>query len=318
MEVAVVGRAVDQDGSFRRYNHQVVAIPGGRFVIIPLHLQRDPPPILSYDVRIVGRLGRRGEGPGEVGALSWLSVLPNGNLELISRVRVNEFTPDGRFVRARTLRTEARGTTGVRVGSHFVTNSIVVANGGDKNPLYVFGPDGNIIRTIARPDGRARGTFRALGPAVSRPTQEYWLTERLGLDPTGFSIRRQDLAGASMLDLRFEPRWFRETSREGGAISPVPRYIRETKDGRIIILVARPRATLDLYLRTKAGHPFDYFETVLLIIDPLSRRVVGSQAVDSYPQGILDDTHIVTSAADDDDVPILTVWRVGPVLPLAR
>lgn len=307
-----VAAIVDEEGWFVRYNRQVVGTSDGRYVVIPKRLTKEPPPIFGADGKFIGRLGRAGEGPGEVGMVSWLNTLSDGRLQLISRVRVNEFTATGELIRTAVLRSEPRGTEGVRMrsGAYFVANSELLPPKGDLNPLYVFDSNGAQERIIEFGNSLGLRPHRSLGPAAAQRGDVFWVAESIRRDVAGYTLRLLDRTGSALDVLRHEPPWVRTTAAEAGMITAFPYAIRETSARQLIVLVARPRTTLKLYLSGGTGHPFDYFETVVLIIDVSQGRVIGETTIQGFPQGILDNSRIVTSSGDKDDVPTLTVWRL--------
>jgi len=314
LRMSEVGRVTDEDGSFRRFNHQIAAIGQDRFVVLQRHLGTEPPPILTFSGERLGLLGRKGNGPGEVGAVSWVNVLVDGNIELISRTRRSIFSPAGRHLRSSQLVAEPRGTTGVRlpVSGEFIANSIVLPPTGDRNPLFVYGADGRLVRSIMGAVVEAARPDRTIGPSAPRRGDLFWLAEHIRSDRMGYSLRLLDADGRAHIHLRHEPAWFRATAREGGLVSGIPWAVRETQGGQLVVLVAKPKASLDLYIRSNAGHPFDHFVAMAYVIDPESREVLASAEVGGFPQAILDDRHLVTSMVDADDVPTLVVWRIEP------
>lgn len=126
-----------------------------------------PPSIREFDPdgRLVRRIGREGEGPGEFRSIAGVSVLPDGRLALWDRGarRITEYDADGEFTRAlridgvdppypfggRSFQTDAAGRYYLRI---FVeAPSLALASGAIRYGYARISPDGVVLDTLTAP-----------------------------------------------------------------------------------------------------------------------------------------------------------------------
>lgn len=291
-------------------------LPDGRFVLADRH-QQARLKIYGPNGGFVRGVGRRGMGPGEYRVINAVWALPDGGLEVydFSLMRITRLDSDFEVVDSR--RFDGRAATIARLpdGSHV---------GGQPGPLPLHWVDTTGVRRTsfgADPSIEDRRNadlyFRQVTPASD---SSVWAGHYVK-----YSLEEWSLSGRRLRSLHRDVDWF-PASTEGGFVdaesppNPALRALHRDTNGLLwaVTWVADPdwREGLtfreDLYGRERLwpGNPSAYFDSVVEVIDPERRAVVGRARLDLSIKGFAADGVAFGYDEEDEVEPVVVVVRL--------
>ena len=310
---------------------RVLVEDAGRNLVVQGRLiDRNPPLVFDSSGRYLGPLGRPGQGPGDVTPVRWLSTDSLGQVEVHSRNRINVFSARQELLSTSTL-SDFDKLPGdmVRLGrgvSVELTN--LLGQGPDFNPLIIRGPQGQVLREVhlSTKTKQSRPT-RTITRSRREGHKLVWMAETKSIKGLGYEVLLIDTAGRARLRLERRLDWWTSRSTQP-AFTPIQdtlstpypwiSHIREDADGRVLVLLAKPRSDWKAVKMADRWVEGNYL-TVLEVVDPSGPRVLGTAVVKGFPLRLVSDTRFATYREDSDGVPWIDIWQlVVAALPAKR
>ncbi len=303
VETSALGRQPDQ----------VVALRDGRFVLLELGRL---PSVFSARGDFVGTLGRKGKGPGELTAPSWLDADIDDSLRAVDVDRVVVFDPTLRPVRtiigsgaqliwhAAFIRSNAYASQSRVQDSRDLTRTV---------PIVLRNDSGRVLATIQVPKINANKTFIALARTLDDP-RAMWLAEWTNDALKGYRLSILKDTGRRLRTLPFERDWWIGSDFKANPVAAISK-IREVRqiDGRTIaVLIAHPKTGWEKVAvdpRTMEGD-VDRYETVVELVDLPSGRLTRSATFPGNPISLLDGARVATYHEAADGTPAVLVQRL--------
>lgn len=303
VETSALGRQPDQ----------VVALRDGRFVLLELGRL---PSVFSARGDFVGTLGRKGKGPGELTAPSWLDADIDDSLRAVDVDRVVVFDPKLRPVRtiigsgaqliwhAAFIRSNAYASQSRVQDSRDLTRTV---------PIVLRNDSGRVLSTIQVPKINAHKTFIALARTLDDP-RAIWLAEWTTDALKGYRLSILKDTGRRLRTLPFERDWWIGSDFKANPVTAIS-TIKEVRqiDGRTIaVLIAHPRPGWEKVAvdpRTMEGD-VDRYETVVELVDVPSGRLTRSATFPGYPISLLDGARVATYHEAADGTPAVLIERL--------
>jgi len=258
--------------------------------------------VYRTDGAFVRTVGRRGRGPGEYEVINAVWALPDGGLEIydFSLRRITRLDSDFTVVDTRPFGVPAALITRLRDGSH-VTVQALAFDDAVGLPLHW-------VDTL----GVRRASFGA-EPAIDDLRD--WPRHLRQLTPASdssvwsghylrYRLEEWSIAGQRIRSLQRNVDWFPDAARGGFVDTDSPpetalRALHKDAEGLLWVVawVADPdwREGLemreDLYgrKRLRPGNPYDYFDSMIEVIDPARQAVVGRARIDLPVVGFAED-----------------------------
>lgn len=318
LRVAPIARlgGVDAGQGFVGEPVSMALLPDGRFVLADRY-QQARLKIYGPEGRFLRGLGRRGAGPGEYRVINAVWALPDGGLEVYDFTLMRITRLDADFEVVDTRRYDGRAATIARLpdGSHV---------GGQPGPTPLHWVDtAGVQRTSFGADPSVEGRrsvdlyLRQVTPASD---SSVWAGHYVK-----YSLEEWALSGRRLRSLHRSVDWFPATT-EGGFVdaesppNPALRALHRDVDGLLwaVTWVADPDwregLTLreDLYGRERLwpGNPSDYYDSVVEVIDPERRTVVGWARLDLAIMGFAEDGVAFGYDEEDEFEPVVVVVRL--------
>ena len=301
----------------------------GNFYVGPVDT---PGAVLIYDSsgRIVGSVGRRGQGPGEHLEIGFVKVGPGDTLHVFDAgtFRLSVYSPARKLVRTVPLPARALILDVLpQPSGDVVINAEVSTPSAIGFPLHRINSKGEIVRSfgalapvVVPGEQRAR---RASGPGG---VNSFWHGEA-----NRYDIERWTIDGKPDVILSRTAAWFapyapREGSYNPQVVKPRPRLRRITQTQDTVVWVGVDvadaswkqvsNASPDSEMRM--GVIDDYlalYDTVLEAINPATGRLLASTRVDAPLHRFFGDGFTFSHRADSAGYRFLDVWQFRLVAP---
>jgi hypothetical protein len=269
--------------------------------------------------RFISELGRRGEGPGELGSAGRLALLGD-TLVVMDAVlyRASYFAPDGTFLRHMTLPAWGAGDV-LAVPDGLLMASTLRRPPHDGQPFLRVHANGDVRSFGADTPAVRRDMPHAL-QRVIHPTTDggFWSARR-----TDYVLEQWDSAGRRVRQLRREAEWFLPHGRAGvnGRVKPNPAINAFWVDANGYLWVVISVASRDWQSalvektgpqgRRMIGATSDnaLFDTIIEVIDPANARIVARGSIDRRAIHASGNGLLVFYEESDIGVPRIDVWR---------
>jgi hypothetical protein len=264
----------------------------------------------------IATVGRRGEGPGEYGAVRAVSIAGDTLFTYDSRLnRRSMWTLDGRYISADAIPPVLFGNFVVLNDGSYVISAPLRRPESIGFPFHRFDSRGNWRESfgpeVTVQDGDTRRLTRLLSPASN---ETFWASHRYE-----YTLEHFTAHGEAVATISRKPAWFpgpsdiRPVSLDAPPL-PNVRSIRVDEQGLIWVLVTvadnnwRERLT-----ESEAGDIFDYdgvFDSIIEVFDPRGWRLMASERFDPYFMGFIDDRHVAAYREDAFGVPIIEIFAI--------
>ena len=283
--------------------------------------------VIVFDPRgkLIGSIGRRGQGPGEFAARLWSIRVGAGDTLYVGGDRqISLFDRDWRFVRRLQLPASV-STFYPLAGGRFVGGMLIAAQD-PRRPFHVFGPDGTVERSFGpeqpAPRGRNGGP-----PSVPRPSahavSRFVLAsdaQSIWVDAREYAIERWGLDGRLLQRYVVNAPWM-ERGRESERDSIVR--------GTSTLSWVRKGVPTAEFLGSDAAGRFWYGASIPVpgtigregapqprtrlheIVDLAAGRMILSTPTTKPFYLIRGSDLAVSGETNEDDESILSVWRVA-------
>ncbi len=279
--VVSLGGSEESDTLSLDASSRVAVDSNGRFA---LSSPFEPGRVLIYDKdgTLVGGFGSRGEGPGEMQAIQWMTYSPGDTLHVFDRSRWVVFSPGEEHVR--TTNVPFRVFRPIRLDSgDWVLTSPYLAAGRNAGSLQIFSEDGYPARTISEEPKELLGPFddsavRHLSPASPGML---WVGQA-----TQYVVEKRTATGEVVQKLWKDCSWFPRheylpLTRMEPPIRPTMGAIREDAYGRLWVLIWVPEEE-EQGSRTSDVPGQDLRDTILEVIDPTTGRLLAHRRFDEW------------------------------------
>jgi hypothetical protein len=277
-----------------------------------------PPEVFDSLGRYLGPLGRRGQGPGETTLPYWLDAGFDDTIRVFEPNRVVMFGPDLKHTRTRTEQQPVPGIRHIVMwpnGSYFAIGYRGIEPGQSVEWLYRRSPDGtNWAPVPEAPRPYYLGPGRIPRPARVKTSGRLWLAQYAAYEGHGFDLLLADSTLRVRTAMRHQPSWW-VTAKPAGlrelvAFSRVV-DVRDLGAGLVAVLIAQPRpdwrrVPVD---PVRLSGWWNFYTTLVEVLDSRRNLVVGVARFPGYPQRILSDTRVATYV-EEDDVPLVDIWKV--------
>jgi hypothetical protein len=265
-------------------------------------------------------IGRRGQGPGEYGVISSLSVLPGDTLLVGDRVnrRLTLVSPAGRAVRTTPFQFSTRRLI-PRPGNGYLANATINTPDQIGLPLHMIDSEGVITKSfgvdtaIYRPD---------LAIMHSRPIAFFGATLWTSY-ASQYVLEAFDTSGRRVTVIERKADWFKPWIRNqvpSPAVPPNPAVHELHADGRHLwVLLNRPGnrwrdAVVPVPGAAPTRYSIDrvdlYYNTTIEVFEPRSRQLLASRSLPQLVLGFADSTHVVIYREGDDGTPYFDLRRI--------
>ena len=317
LEYTISGRVADIEGRPRG----AVQDAHGRLL---LWYTRDPIFVFDSVGRVAARVGKVGNGPGEITPVRWVVAGPDDTVRVLSTGRINVFAGRAfRYVRSAVERSPDAAPWQVVFLPSGVSARLsnIVADGTDRNPIYLRDRSGRLIRELSPTTWEYRPT-RALAAASSKWRGQIWMAESRFVGSDGYTVQLLDTVGKIQQSFIRRPPWWvslqavrtaRMLSSMSDTVSkPAAQIVslREDSRGRLQILASIPQPDWagikaeDLY---QSGN----LHSVLEVTDLRVGRLIAMVRVEGSPVAVIGDDRFVTYREDRDGYPYVDVWRIA-------
>jgi hypothetical protein len=276
---------------------------------------REPPSIFSKTGKFLGKIARRGAGPGEMTLPRWVSVGEGDTVRIYDIPRVVTFDSSWQHVRTET---EVRG---------FILQGSVVPLG---NGTYVALGSEPLQPTQARPIHLQRtrvgsrvlkeittpgdaGRLRVLAPTFDGGRGgRFWFAQFSLIDFGGYDLYLADTLGLFHTAIRRRPSWWhRETTSQSPAPTGTSRVVsvRQIDNDLVAVLVAQPLPNwreIPIDSQSFAG-VHSWYKTFLELVDVNAGTIKGQARVDGYPIALLRDRRLAVYRELEDGTPIVEI-----------
>jgi hypothetical protein len=235
--------------------------------------------VYTQDGSLSARLGKQGQGPGEISRSGTrLSVLPGDSLVAFSANMFIVFSPDGVAVRSVALPGGAMGVPLVFENGGMVLGLMAQTAGAMGYGIHVFSPAGELARSFG-------------GNGIYEPRCPQCIAYRFGrvrgeemlwvIPPNRYTILRMDLTGGVQDSMNVTNSWLIPSDEPLRPIVPVT-YIREDGEGLLwVFAIDRPSiprgrgvsVAADSMIRRIAAET----RTIIDVYDPRRRQLVASR-----------------------------------------
>ncbi len=251
--------------------------------------------VFGRDGRFLRRMGRPGAGPGEFGVINDIMTSADGRLHVMDRGlgRMTVYAPG--LTVERVIPFSPRpidiGFLPLDDGS-YVVNATVGSADRIGFPLHRIGPDGELLLTYPTPSTAAGpgDEFALLTRlAMGEDGVSFWATST-----SGYRVDRFHLDGALLESFLVAPPWERDEAWAGvGGPPPSPPGVMAVQERDGLLWIVSRRRTPDYQaatsrirnmhgLVTQIDDYNRYFESVLDIVDPRTRRLVSRSVIPGY------------------------------------
>jgi hypothetical protein len=296
----------------------------GRYVVVH---DADQAALYVFDQagEFMQRLGRRGGGPGEYEIITQLDVDAAGNLRVWDPFAGRVTVLDSAFRYRESVRILNPVATLAHADSYYFAFGNLRTPAAEGHPLHLLDARGTVLRSFGG-DGteyrsREADLFRrrvAIGDDGALWSARY----------TEYVLERWDRNGALVERVERLVPWFRPgksvTRRDIRSSPPEPRLraFDVDADGRIWLLIWVPdrewKEGIDtirgIYGRPEIAVPYAardrYWDTVVEVIDPVHKRILGSNTFDQAFDGFADPSHVYTYREDEQGHPFIDVFRL--------
>lgn len=300
-------RVLAQDRRGRIY---VITFRGGGFNAIP--------EVFDSLGTYRGPLGRRGQGPGETTQPYWIDAGFDDTVRVFEPNRVILFNEDLTHIKTRTEQLPVPGIRHVVVwpnGSYFGIGYEGLIPGRHFEAIHRRSVDGtrwDIVPENERVD--LLGPSRIPRPARTKSSGRFWIAQYATTGGHGYDVLQADSTLRVFVALRRRPDWWYSSAPTDNRIFVASSRVVDVRDlggSRIAVLIAQPRpdwknVRVD---RQRVTGWWNFYDTLVEVLDWRDNVVVGSARLRGYPQRILSDTRVATYV-EEDDVPLVDVWRV--------
>lgn len=268
-------------------------------------------------------VGRKGRGPGEYSIPDDFRVLPGDSLEVVDYFgfRITTLSPSLDVVRTRPTGPLGHQIAFLPDGRHVIAGSVrsAVSIG---LPLHLVSA-GKIVRSFGAdpPIQSVANSMRMWRSLASAKGGAVWSSELLR-----YVIEQWDSSGTRRMRLERTAPWF-QPQREYGVSSDPSRpprpglvFIDTDSVGMIWTAIRIPDADypsafvegFDPYgRRTDVVQDLNrYYDTVVEVIDPERKAVVGRANMDENVQGFAGNGFVFTYELRGEGYPVVSVWRL--------
>jgi len=259
----------------------------------------------SFDMEF----GRRGEGPGELGAELRVSSGPGDSITVVDsdQQRLSVFSPDGQFERAFQVPRVTRPWATMADGSLVIGGS---------------GQDGPWLQMVS-PDGMTRSSLGAPLTGPADPT-DAWLVSPSSSGGMWvasiweYKLVLLDSLGTPTSTVERSAEWFPNGQRYESGMPftvrppPVLRHIHDQGDGYVLVASAVPDPAWEAELPLTPGYEWGRraFDTRLELIDIASGRVSRATVVDAWLGFVCNSSLVYQVSEGDDMVPRLDLFEL--------
>jgi hypothetical protein len=309
----VDGRAVPDLVSYPLY---IARTGSGLLVVNPDFLQ--PPAVFDARGAFVGKLGRLGDGPGELNMPTNLLAGRGDTLTVYSPTRVTRFDVKSRTAVDQNVLRQSLPLQGLlsaridRLSSGLVlysSNRCSDQRGGAV-PCRIVVEIRNATDRLSNPtlDSLATTGLAAAVVRSARRPGHFWLAQRT-TDERGYSLTLYDTLGVRKLVFERRPAdWKRVRNALSGntQVSRVQDLV-ERANGELVVAIVQPKPIL---ANSPTAQPDDVAETLVETLDVTSGKVVGHKTWRAYPVRLFEDGSFALYRSAEDS-PILEIWGVG-------
>ena len=318
---ATLERTIDGEAApLRGRPSGLVVDSRGRIVLWVAGATGGLPMIFDSTGRYLGEIGRRGSGPGEFEAVSWVSIDPGDSIHVHGVTGAHSvFSPDLRHAYSRRSRGIDIGAfehvllPGRRIAS---LSRLSSAGQADPSPIALRDSIGQLVRHL-RPNPQPWRPARRLAAASSGWPGMLWVGES-GQEVEGYLLMLVDSLGRVPQAFERRAAWWTRGASVSRVMTMLPdtlrkpsttvAALREDRHGRLLLLAFQPRADWKA-VRNADAHREGNFFTVLEIVDPRRRQVIGRVRIPGMAISLLGDTRFATYFEDDDGLPYVQIWR---------
>jgi hypothetical protein len=301
----------------------------GNFYVGPVDT---PGAVLVYSAngKVIGSVGRQGQGPGEhvhvsivkVGAGDTLYVLDGGLF------RLNVYSPERRLIRIVQLprRTPIADFLPLPNGDVVFSATMRTAEG-IGYPLHVVSPRGEVRRSFGAVNPRVHPTERVLPRVMgAHDSKSVWLAQ-----PNAYELEHWTLDGAPQRVLSRRAAWFAPyapelTNENVQVVPPRPRVrgILQSSDSvvwiRLDVADAKWRKTSNAAPTSEAGITsiddyLNYYDGILEAVNPKTGQLIASKRLDTPLQRLFGADLTFTHRSDVDGYRYVDVWQFRLVAP---
>ncbi len=281
-------------------------------LIVTEHADR-PPAVFRGTGEFVGRLGRKGRGPGELTFASWLDSEIDDSIRVVDVDRIVVYDHALRAVRTVTGRTPFFVWTGA-----FLRHDAYVSQTSEQDsrdltrtvPLIVRSDSGRILAQIEIPKINGQKTFVKLGRRLDDP-RAFWLTETVVQGLQGYRIAAMSDAGVRKVVFPQERSWWISADFDRDRTAALSRvwFIRQIDAGHLAVLITQPvkdwrRVPVS---PTDMSNDRDRYETVIEVLDARTGRLMGSATTPGFPVSLLSDRRAAVYREAADGTPRIEI-----------
>jgi hypothetical protein len=272
-----------------------------------------PPTVFDSSGKTIRDLARLGQGPGEIPGTLWIERFPDDVIAVYSRDRVTVFDASLRAIDGQAaVRRAVFGSMPTSVawlsdGRYAVTFAALEPRTPSSWAMPVHIRD-SANRTVTWLDlGETVANTKGVLIASASDARTFWGFGRLA-DGKGYvvSLFRDD--GTELVRIERRAGWWVPTA--GTSPFSAPALVRETSDGRLLVLVRHPDPQSRGLPQPQRSDPAAHAATMIDVIAAESGRLLANRLVPGAPSAILDDQHVAIRS-DREGFPVLMVLRLS-------
>lgn len=278
-------------------------------------------PVFDAEGRVLGPIGRSGEGPGEYQNPFLVRVGQSDTVIVLDASRqLSIVTPSGSYDRRMRVPVQAVDFIMTAGGGMVFSEQpgVIRAHATEATIFHVFNPvDATVDRSFHTRQVEGGGAAPRFRLASAREPDRFWAIPHNGYEVTQYAVD-----GAVTRRFTRDPSWMRRPPFNDGIGSPRPGIYGVLEvEGRLWI-AGRHAAedwarywTPELFAedREATAAELQYgkvYRSVLEVLDIETGRLVASASVPGLVLALLPDRHVATYREDDAGVPFVDVYRV--------
>lgn len=275
--------------------------------------------VFSRAGTLIGRVGRKGAGPGEFGLIDRIVVTPGDSILVfdVGNRRMSLFSPTMALVREAPLPGQVLAAIARPDGS-VLANMVIASSDQAGFPIHVLDSRGTITGSFARTDGGYRVRYEgALSRSMAAHGTQYLYVAR----HQEYVVELWDLHTRSLVRMweRRAP-WFRPWRILPRLAEPPPTSIQNglwrSRTGLLWVLVQVPDRDFRVAVEKGGVHGetvrdmSKWLDTMIEVIDPGANRVLVRQRLDRVMLSFVGNGFAYSSVVDRDGVPAIEIWQL--------
>lgn len=293
----------------------------GRWLLTTM--DKVPGKVSIYDATgaLLGRFGRKGEGPGEIQGIGAIILTREDSVHIIDPYmrRQSVFSPSYEFIRSVPIIGDVYSGFGLADGS-LLMNANYPRSNGVGYPLHLVNASGRVSHSFGAtvPQPARLGSHALIRAVTTGDGGKVWTAQWNRYELTLWSLE------GKVLEIVRQAPWFPVqimSQSPGRGLRPTPSVAGIWADGQGQIWVVahipdsrwRPPPP-EMIPQGERGPPIDYdreYDTMIEIIDTRTGQLLASQRFDQHFRFLMPGGYVIHDREDDDGEPYLDVWKLS-------